>query len=437
MDRVGTSFFAALLAAAGILAAALLGAASARAESCPGNPDALGTSRDIVVSPNEYKELGTLDYKQTLPLADHEVVLTFDDGPLPPWSDKALDILNAECVKATFFIIGEMAQNYPQVVRREYESGDTIGTHSMTHPQPFQRQSGDKLDYQIDAGIAAVSAALGDPDEVAPFFRIPGFGRSDAIEDALAKRGLVVFCVDVVADDWVHHITAAQIVQRAISRLEKRGSGILLLHDIHPWTIAALPELLKQLKQKGFHVVHMVPPPPTGPLIAGGPRAWALAAAMPQARLVDAGGVSPAWPLPYVQSDASFAESDILPAPNEADFAVDQSLRIDVAAAGGSDGAGLWPKLADIAPPSTDTDLPAPGLGDIGVSLRGEQLAEEQIHERPQLDVPIAIGHGIGRGMGRGRWLAHRRGSGHDNVRRVRLREHRPEQHAASSGHRA
>jgi peptidoglycan-N-acetylglucosamine deacetylase len=433
MDRVGTSFFAAFLVAAGVLTAALLGAAPARAESCPGNPDALGTSREIVVSPDEYKQLGTLDYKQTLPLKDHEVVLTFDDGPLPPWSDKALDILNAECVKATFFIIGEMAKTYPQVVRREYESGDTIGTHSMTHPQPFQRLTGDKLDYQIDAGIAAVSAALGDPDELAPFFRIPGFGRSDAVEAALAKRGLVVFCVDVVADDWVRHITPAQIVQRAMSRLEKRGSGILLLHDIHPWTVAALPELLKQLKQNGFHIVHIVPPAPTSPQIAGGPKAWALAAAMPIARLVDAGGVSPAWPQPYVESDASFAESDVLPAPNEADFAVSQSLRIDAVAAGGSDGAGLWPKLAEIAPPSSDADLPAPGLGDIGVSLRGERLAEEQIHERPQLDVPIAIGRGTGHG--RGRWLAHHRGSGHANVRRVRLRK--PEPHAGASGHRA
>ncbi len=440
MDRVGTSFFAALLAAAGILSAALfgalLGAAPARAESCPGNPDALGTSRDIVVSPDVYKQLGTLDYKQTLPLADHEVVLTFDDGPLPPWSDKALDILNAQCVKATFFIIGEMAQQYPQVVRREYESGDTIGTHSMTHPLPFQRLTGDKLDYQIDAGIAAVSAALGDPDEVAPFFRIPGFGRSDAVEDALAKRGLVVFCVDVVADDWVRHITPAQIVQRAMSRLEKRGSGILLLHDIHPWTVAALPELLKQLKQNGFHVVQMVPPPPTGPQIAGGPNAWALAAAMPQARLVDAGGVSPAWPQPYMQPDASFAETDVLPAPNEADFAVGQSLRIDVTPADGSDGVALWPKLAAFALPASDADdLPAPGLGDIGVSLRGERLSEEQIRERPQIDAPIAISHG--HGIGHGRWLAHRRALGHDGVRRVRLRERRPEPHAKAEGHRA
>ena len=105
------------------------------------------------------------------------------------------------------------------------------------------------------------------------------------MEDALAQRSLVVFSADVVADDWFRHIKPEQIVQRAMSRLEKRGSGILLLHDIHPWTIAALPVLLKELKDHGFHVVQIVPPAPTSPEIAGGPKAWALAAAVPQPRV--------------------------------------------------------------------------------------------------------------------------------------------------------
>ena len=126
-----------VVAAIGFVAA-LSGAGPASAESCPGNPDALGTSRTIVVSPQEYQRVGSMQYKQTLPLTDHEVVLTFDDGPLPPWSDRALEILKSQCVKVAYFIVGEMAHVYPDVVRREYEAGDTIGTHSMTHPI-FQR----------------------------------------------------------------------------------------------------------------------------------------------------------------------------------------------------------------------------------------------------------------------------------------------------------
>ena len=79
----------------------------ASAGECPGNPDALGTSRTIVVDPREHIRIGTMDYAETLPLVDREVVLTFDDGPIPPYTGKVLDILAAECVKATYFIVGD------------------------------------------------------------------------------------------------------------------------------------------------------------------------------------------------------------------------------------------------------------------------------------------------------------------------------------------
>src|ERR1700685_248156 len=192
----GWGFLLAAALAASSISGALLGAAPARAESCPGNPNALGTSRVLVVDPTEYKLIGGLQYKQTLPLADHEVVLTFDDGPIPPSSTRVLDTLISQCVKATFFIVGEMARAYPDVLRREYEAGYTIGTHSMTHPLRFENLTGDRLSAQIDGGIASVAAVLGDPDAVAPFFRIPGLGRSEAIEQALASRGIAVFSID-------------------------------------------------------------------------------------------------------------------------------------------------------------------------------------------------------------------------------------------------
>ncbi|MGH6676611.1 MAG: polysaccharide deacetylase family protein, partial [Xanthobacteraceae bacterium] len=212
MSRVRVVVSTLLLIVAGGFAGAVLGAAPARAASCPGNPDAIGTSRVIAIKYGDYTKLGRLQYPQTLPLADHEVVLTFDDGPVRMLSDKALDILNAQCVKVTYFLVGEMAHYYPDVVRREYASGDAIGTHSMHHPLPFNRLSDQQVQEEIDGGIASVGAALGDPKKLAPFFRIPGFGRSDTVEQELAKRKLIVFCADVVADDWLRHITPAQIV---------------------------------------------------------------------------------------------------------------------------------------------------------------------------------------------------------------------------------
>jgi peptidoglycan/xylan/chitin deacetylase (PgdA/CDA1 family) len=91
------------------------------AGECPGNPDALGTSRTLAVSPTEYPRVGSMQYGQTLPLDDHEVVLTFDDGPLSPYTSRVLDILKAQCVQATFFIIGQMADSYPSLLRRIHD----------------------------------------------------------------------------------------------------------------------------------------------------------------------------------------------------------------------------------------------------------------------------------------------------------------------------
>ena len=136
------------------------GIVAASAGECPGNPDALGTSRTIVVDPRDHIRIGTMDYAETLPLADREVVLTFDDGPIPPYTTRVLDILAAECVHATYFIVGEMAKEYPALVRRAYDAGHTIGTHSMNHPHPLPgavgraRQCPDRQRHRGDRGGA-------------------------------------------------------------------------------------------------------------------------------------------------------------------------------------------------------------------------------------------------------------------------------------------
>jgi peptidoglycan/xylan/chitin deacetylase (PgdA/CDA1 family) len=234
-------------------------AAPAVAEDCPGNPDALGTSRVLVVDPAKIHRVGVMQYPQSLPLADKEVVLTFDDGPIPPHSTAVLDILAAQCVKATFFLVGEMAREFPAVVRRIHEEGHTIGTHTEHHPGRMNKLPIDKVRAEIDRGIADIGGALWDSRDLAPFFRIPGLARTDAIEKELSDRSLVVFSSDTVADDWHRRIRSADITRLALSRLEARGRGILLLHDIHHVTVAALPDLLNKLKAAGFHVVHIVP----------------------------------------------------------------------------------------------------------------------------------------------------------------------------------
>src|SRR5258707_13577380 len=113
----------------------------AAAADCPGHPDALGTSRTLVVDPKAHPRIGTMQYAETLPLRDHEVGLTFDDGPLPPNSNQILEILASQWVKATFFTVGSMAQNSPEGVRKLREAGHTVATHTQTHPIAFDKFS--------------------------------------------------------------------------------------------------------------------------------------------------------------------------------------------------------------------------------------------------------------------------------------------------------
>jgi peptidoglycan/xylan/chitin deacetylase (PgdA/CDA1 family) len=244
------------------LAFALLVAASvpALAGTCPGNPDAIGTSRTITIDPKVLPQIGTMQYGASLPLEDHEVVLTFDDGPLPPYTTRILDILAENCVKVDYFLVGQMASAYPDVVRKIYNAGHVIGTHSLHHPLTFNRMDDAQLEKEVDGGIAAVDAAVGDPRAVAPFFRIPGLLRSNAADSYLAEKSLAVFSADEVADDWRRGITPKKIVALAMKRLDaKNHRGVLLLHDIHPATVLALPMLLKELKENGYKIVQAVP----------------------------------------------------------------------------------------------------------------------------------------------------------------------------------
>jgi peptidoglycan-N-acetylglucosamine deacetylase len=324
--------------------------------ACPGNPNALGTSRVVQVPFEEYPRVGRMQYPQTLPLADKEVVLTFDDGPLPPYSNQILDILAAECVKVTYFMVGTMARAYPAVVRRAYEEGHTIGTHSDRHPTRIGTLPLDRMQQEIDGGIADVSAALGDAKYLAPFFRIPGLDRSEALESQLADRSLVVFSSDTVADDWHHAITPNQIISLALSRLEARGKGILLLHDIHPKTVAALPGLLKALKDNGFRVVQAVPSAAYLTAMAAKPKARVIASAAAQ-QLAIGGGIGsgagqPAWPQAPAESTADLTPGDVvLPAPDAADFEPESGV-----ASSGSDVR--WPeqpaKIAVVSEPEEE-----------------------------------------------------------------------------------
>lgn len=236
-----------------IASAVAVGDGSALAAPCA-NPNALGISRVLSIDPKMTPLVGRHDYRTTLPLAPGEVVLTFDDGPRPPNTNRVLKALADECLHATFFIVGRQARAHPNMVRQVRAAGHTVGTHSQNHP--MRRLSPAHTAQEIDTGIASVGAALG--TSPAPFFRFPGLYRSRAAEDYLRRRGLMTWSIDVDSYDW-KRIGARQMLDQTLARLEARRGGILLMHDVNPKTAAAVPMLIARLKARGFRVVHVVP----------------------------------------------------------------------------------------------------------------------------------------------------------------------------------
>jgi peptidoglycan/xylan/chitin deacetylase (PgdA/CDA1 family) len=169
-----------------------------------------------------------------------------------------LDALALERVKATFFLIGAMAQKYPLVVRRIYRDGHTVASHTQHHCLPFSSLSQTKAEQEIEMGITSIGAALGGVDQVAPFFRFPGLERSTIMENYLQTRSISIWSADIVVDDW-KQISAIDVLDRAQRRIMKKGKGIILLHDIHHRTAIALPTLLRNLKQCGYRMRHAIP----------------------------------------------------------------------------------------------------------------------------------------------------------------------------------
>jgi peptidoglycan/xylan/chitin deacetylase (PgdA/CDA1 family) len=364
---------------AAVILLALTATGPAQAAECPGKPDALGTSRTLVIDPNEHVRLGMMQYPETLPLADHEVVLTFDDGPLPPYTSRVLDVLDSECVKATFFLVGRMAKAYPDMVRKIHAAGHTIGTHSNNHPFNFNRMSPQQADVEVEGGIEAVAAALGDRNEIAPFFRIPGLLRSDTVEHYLAGRSLMTWSADFPVDDW-KHISAKEIVKRAFQRLEAKGRGLILLHDIQPATALAMPTILKELKRRGYRIVQVVPATPDRVKTATLSSDWLVHKNGKNHK----DGKDGEWPKPELSIAVLLAES-VLPAPAPSSFGLAEPfspkeagnlprLRFFAVAHGKTPlpPESPWPRLRpndnSVAPlASADSAvLPAPGLSSFG-----------------------------------------------------------------------
>lgn len=245
---------------------ALIASASISTVNAAGCPrkDALGTSRVMTIDPQTYPRVGLKSFPQTLPLADKEVVLTFDDGPFPATTTKVLAALAAECVRATFFLIGKNAEANPGTVKKIAAEGHSIGHHTWSH-RPLDKIGQAQAIEEVDRGIAADEKALhGTATSVpsTPFFRFPGFASTPALLSSLQSRGIAVFGADLWASDW-NPMTPEQQLNLITERLDHQGNGIVLFHDTKAQTAKMLPAFLQYLRRNGYKVVHLVAPRPT------------------------------------------------------------------------------------------------------------------------------------------------------------------------------
>ena len=246
----------ALWPACGMLVA-MLGGASVPAvaqEACTPGPNALGVSRVAEIDTSSGPRFGC-QYKERDLLADGEVVLTFDDGPLRAYTKHVLEALQAHCTKATFFVVGRMAAADPEMVREYARFGHTVGIHTWSHANlhaitPLRART------EIELGFSAVQQALGKP--VAPFFRFPYLADTKSMTTHLQERHVAIFSIDVDSKDYLTR-NPESVHRRVMSELARAKKGIILFHDIQASTARALPGLLADLKAKGYRVVHLQP----------------------------------------------------------------------------------------------------------------------------------------------------------------------------------
>jgi peptidoglycan/xylan/chitin deacetylase (PgdA/CDA1 family) len=247
-------------------------AAPALAQGTPPctNPNALGLARTVEVDTTGGPGFGFEQYKAHDFLVLKEVVLTFDDGPWPVNTRAVLEALAQHCVKAIFFPIGKHALWHPEILKEVAAAGHTIGGHTWSHAnlagsakswpkrvakkeEPEKSLEGKSVE-EIEKGFSAIKLAIGAPP--APFFRFPYLKDPKEALDYLGTRNIAVFSHDLDSFDFKMR-KPEDVVKSVMTKLERKGKGIILMHDFQQATAKAVPAILAELKAKGYKVVHM------------------------------------------------------------------------------------------------------------------------------------------------------------------------------------
>ncbi len=222
------------------------------------NPNAMGIARTVEIDTTGGPGFGSQHFKSYDFLRDHEVVLTFDDGPWLGHTPAVLKALADQCLRATFFPIGKHSTYYPDILKQVVAAGHTVGSHTWSHAdlQALVKKSGpDAAKDEIEKGASAVHLMSG--AQITPFFRFPDLRHPPEMVTYLGERNVAIFSTDI--DSWDFKIKKPdELVKSLMVKLTKAGKGIILMHDFQKVTSIALPQILGQLQKNGFKVVHMV-----------------------------------------------------------------------------------------------------------------------------------------------------------------------------------
>jgi peptidoglycan/xylan/chitin deacetylase (PgdA/CDA1 family) len=229
--------------------------APAPAKRACANPNALGIGRVVEIDTTGGPGFGFEHFKQLDFLGDKEVVLTFDDGPWPVNTPAVLKALADECTTGIFFAVGKHATYHPDILRQVAAAGHTVGSHTWSHVNLNKKgMTEQQAKDEIEKGFSAVRLALGAAP--APFFRFPQLQHPPAMVTYLGTRDIAMFSCDLDSFDFKAS-TPEKIVETVMTKVNKLGKGIILMHDFQKHTGEALPTLLGRLKAGGYKVVQM------------------------------------------------------------------------------------------------------------------------------------------------------------------------------------
>ncbi len=173
------------------------------------------------------------------------VALTFDDGPSSATTPTLLDILFKEDVPATFFMLGNMARNNPELVRRAESEGHVVASHTMYH-QNLIRISAASVQADINEANSVFESILGH----LPTLTRPPYGNFSSTVSSIIGTPLILWSVDTL--DWKNKSTPS-IMETTLAQVH--DGAIILMHDIHPTTVETVPILINTLRNSGYEFV--------------------------------------------------------------------------------------------------------------------------------------------------------------------------------------